>query len=91
MMRVFIEGGVCVGRMMGYEVEAISGDQVLLRISVKSDNASVLQIAEAVIAHTCSCERVRGLTTTPDRRYPPPEGCPVHPAETDEGKGEDGG
>lgn len=59
-MRVFIEGGVCIGRATGYEVEAGVGDQVTLRITMKSDNASVLLLAEAVVQHTCVCTATGG-------------------------------
>lgn len=80
-MRIFIEGAY-IGRATGYSVEA-AGKKVTLQITMTSDNELVLALAEAVVAHTCTCGVIRGLTTQRDERVPT-EGCPVHPPESDD-------
>lgn len=77
-MRVYVEG-VCVGRATGYEVEAAAGDKVTLRLTVESDNKSVLLLVEAVIACTCTCDHLEPGTDGSGRGLRVPiEGCPVH-------------
>lgn len=50
MLRVFVEGGIAVGRATGYSVEAQAGGKVKLTLVIDSGSESVLLLAEAIVA-----------------------------------------
>lgn len=76
MLRVFVEGGIAVGRATGYSVEAQPDGKTKLTLVIDSNSESVLLLAEAIVAEErhqrieAEEKRLKHLQE-PSRRIPP--------------------